>query len=62
MASDVNAVYVTDVDVIRVDLPGPGHSVSVLLTPERATRLAAALKVALAQREPAPARTPRKRP
>lgn len=50
---DIDAVWIPEVRVIRVDLPGEGHRVSVLLTPERAIRLLAALKVAAAASEPA---------
>lgn len=50
--SDVNAVPVPERDLVRVDIPGPGHHYTVALTVDQATRLAAALKVALARLTP----------
>jgi hypothetical protein len=55
-------VWVADVDVVRVDLPGDGYQTTVLLNPEQAIALLTGLKVALADREPTRTRTPRKRP
>ena len=49
---DINAIWVPEVRLVRVDLPGEGHRVSVLLTRDRAIRLLAALKVATAAGEP----------
>lgn len=44
------AMFIPEVDIIRVDLPVEHHTVTVLLQPDEAIRLATALKVALAQR------------
>lgn len=46
----IDAKHVPEVDAIRIDLPASGYRVSVLLQPDEATRLATALKVALAAR------------
>ena len=59
--TDLGAAHVPEIDAIRVDLPGQGHRVSVLLTPDNAARLMAALRVALAYREPAAPKRPRTR-
>jgi hypothetical protein len=57
--SDVNAVAVPERDLIRVDLPGSGHYFTTVLTIDQATRLATALKVALARLTPPPDRPKR---
>lgn len=49
--SSVRAVYVPELDQVRVDLPSQGLSVLVLISPDQATRLAALIKTALVDRE-----------
>lgn len=49
--SDLGATYIAEVDLVRIDLPGSGHRVSVLLTPDHALRLLTALKIALAVKQ-----------
>ena len=55
------ARFIPEVRLIRVDFPGEGYQTNVLLTTDRAMRLLTALKVALAESEPA-ARRPVGRP
>jgi hypothetical protein len=50
-ADGIAAVYVSEVDLVRIDLPGQGHRVSLLLHPEQALRLLTAIKVALAVKQ-----------
>lgn len=44
--------WVEDVNVVRVELPGPGYTTAVLLEREQALVLLTGLKVALAEGEP----------
>ena len=52
----VEVIYVPEVDLLRIDLPGAGHRVSVLLPPEQGLRLLTALKIALAVKAGPPKR------
>ncbi len=57
---DLAATFIPELDCIRIDIPGQGHRYTTLLTPDQAVRLAAAVKVALANREPSPRAATRK--
>lgn len=58
----IGARFIPEVRLIRVDFPGEGYQTNVLLTTDRALRLLTALKVALAESEPAAVRRPVGRP
>lgn len=59
---NIGARFIPEVRLIRVDFPGEGYQTNVLLTTDRAMRLLTALKVALAESEPAAVRKPVGRP
>ena len=58
----IGARFIPEVRLIRVDFPGDGYQTNVLLTTDKALRLCTALKVALAESEPAATRRPVGRP
>lgn len=59
---NIGARFIPEVRLIRVDFPGDGYQTNVLLTTDKALRLCTALKVALAESEPATTRRPVGRP